>query len=109
MGTTDGLSQRPLGGAEFDLVFSNSTEYVSLTAAFKDNIFAQNAARILKVAQGQSAAAVLTDKLPSFVLSLETLVLEAQRRVAQCHSHKLGDGSMQLFCEALQLIERGAV
>jgi len=93
---------------EVDLVFSDTEEYGQLPGnfvqRFESNKAVQNAARKLKTSFTRSSATSLpSEKVPSFVL--ETLVLEAQEyRAKMMLSDVLSDGSMELFCDALQFL-----
>ena len=96
---------KDLAGDDVDIVFASDAEYGalprSLAPKFKNNPAAQNAARMLKVAFKHSAVHAPPPDIPSFML--ETLVLEAQSSggdAATVHA----DGSMQLFCDTLQLL-----
>jgi hypothetical protein len=93
---------------EVDLVFSDTEEYGQLPGnfvqRFESNKAVQNAARMLKISfQRSSATSLPPEKVPSFVL--ETLVLEAQEyRAKMMLCDVLSDGSMELFCDALQFL-----
>jgi tetratricopeptide (TPR) repeat protein/uncharacterized membrane protein YgcG/predicted nucleotidyltransferase len=93
---------------EVDLVFSDTEEYGQLPGnfvqRFKSDKAVQNAARMLKISfQRSSFTSLPPKKVPSFVL--ETLVLEAQEyRAKMMLSDVLSDGSMELFCDALQFL-----
>jgi hypothetical protein len=76
-----------------------------LESQLKRNRAAQNAARLLKWGLKQSH--LVSKRVPSFIL--EMLAIEAQSRADDRPSHDaapntVADGSMQLFCEVLQLL-----
>ena len=93
---------------EVDLVFSDTAEYGRLPGnfiqRFQSDKVVQNAARMLKICfHNSSSTSLPPEKVPSFVL--ETLVLEAQDYRSKIKlSDVLSDGSMELFCDALQLL-----
>jgi tetratricopeptide (TPR) repeat protein len=91
---------------EIDLVFACTKEYGELPGGlserFAENPTAQRAARLLKVAFRQAASNLLPEILPSFVF--EILALETQEAQDRSTFGVVGDGSMQLFVDALQLL-----
>jgi predicted nucleotidyltransferase len=104
-----------LDGKSVDIVVGNSEEYGEiserLASLFSNNLPAQNAARVLKVAMLQSSGETKPPTLPSFIF--EAVVLEAlelkdsnDSSVAgiMTSNSPIGDGSFQLFCDALQLL-----
>ena len=81
----------------------------SLETKFQENPAAQNAARMLKWGLQKSHMVDAADTMPSFIL--ETLTIEAQDEWSDRDGHGTvnasqthADGSMQIFCEALQMV-----